>query len=48
MGCPLWASDGLMNHKSSSVEGEYYIKLSIEEKRKLYDKYFPYRLIPYF
>lgn len=47
-GCTLWASEGLMNHKSSSGEGEYYIKLSIEEKRKLYDKYFPYCFIPYF
>ena len=48
MECPLWASEGLMNHKFSSVEGEYYIKLSLDEKRELFDKYFPYRFIPYF
>lgn len=42
LNCPLWISEGLMNHKSSSVEGEHYIKLSVEEKRSLYDKYFPY------
>jgi len=48
MECPLWLSEGLMNHKSSSVEGEHYIKLSISEKRDLYDKYFPYYSFPYF
>lgn len=48
MKCPLWISEGLVNHKSSSVEGEHYIKLSIEEKREQYDKYFPYQNIPYF
>jgi len=48
IGCPLWASEGLMNHKSSSVEGEFYIKLSIEEKLNLFDEYFPYSFIPYF
>ncbi len=38
----------LMNHKSSSIEGEHYLKLSIEEKRDLYDKFFPYYEISYF
>lgn len=47
-GCPLLISEMLMNHKASSVEGEHYIKLSIREKRDLYDKYFPYPKIQYF
>jgi len=46
--CPLWISEGLMNHKSTSIEGEHYIKLNIEEKRNLFDKYFPYYEFPYF
>jgi len=48
IGCPLLISEMLMNHKSSSVEGEHYLELSINEKRDLYDKYFPYYDIPYF
>jgi integrase/recombinase XerD len=48
MECPLWISEGLMNHVPSSVEGRAYIKLSIPEKRELYDKYFPYKAFPYF
>jgi len=46
--CPLLISEMLMNHKASSVEGEHYVKLSIKEKRDLYDKYFPYPKIQYF
>ncbi len=45
--CPLWTSEGLMNHASSSVEGESYIKLSVEKKFKLYLKYFPYKKVKY-
>jgi len=48
MGCPDWVSEGLTNHKGSSVQREYYIKLKISEKRELYDKYFPYYSFPYF
>jgi integrase len=48
MGCPLLISEMLINHKSSSVEGKHYIKLSIPEKRNYYDKYFPYSNISYF
>lgn len=48
MGCPDWASEGLTNHKGSSIQREYYIKLKIPEKRELYDKYFPYYSFPYF
>lgn len=43
LGCPLWVSEGLQNHAPSSVEGESYIKLTIPERRDLYDKYFPYK-----
>lgn len=46
--CPLLISEMLMNHKSSSVEGEHYFKLSIVEKRELYDQYFPYSNFRYF
>ena len=42
MGCPLYISEMLMNHAPSSVESKSYIKLSLEEKRENYDKYFPY------
>jgi integrase len=48
MGCPLWISEGLMNHAPSSVEGQSYIELELHEKRELYDKYFPYKNLPYF
>jgi len=48
MGCPLTISEVLMNHKSTSVEGEHYLKLKISGKREFYDKYFPYSNFPYF
>lgn len=44
-GCPLVISEFLLNHAPSSVEGKSYIKLSIKEKRKFYDKYDPYKKI---
>lgn len=44
-GCPLGISELLLNHAPSSVEGKSYIKLSIKDKRKLYDKYDPYKKI---
>lgn len=48
LGCPLWISEGLMNHASSSVEGESYIKLTVKEKRDTYDKYDPYKDLEFF
>ena len=48
LGCPLWVSEGLMNHAPSSVEAENYIKLEIEERRNLYDEYFPYKEIRFY
>ena len=42
MECPLYISELLMNHAPSSVESKSYIKLNLEEKRDLYDKYFPF------
>ena len=47
MGCPLWISKGLMNHDSNDVEVSHYLKMSIEEKRDFYEKYFPYNHLPY-
>jgi len=47
-GCHQEVREMLMNHKASSVQGEHYVKLSIREKRDLYDKYFPYSKIQYF
>ncbi|MHA1150376.1 MAG: tyrosine-type recombinase/integrase [Promethearchaeota archaeon] len=47
-GCPLLISEMLMNHKSSSVEGMHYFRLSIRGKRDYYDKWFPYYDFPYF
>lgn len=38
----------LMNHSPSSIEDKHYRKLSIKEKRAIYDQYFPYKQIPYF
>jgi len=48
MGCPLDVSELLMNHSPSSVEAESYIKLSIPERKELYDKWFPYTEMHYF
>lgn len=48
MGCPEWISEALQNHAASTTERESYIKLSLEEKRLEYDKYFPYKNIYYF
>jgi len=48
MNCDLLISEMLMNHAPSSVEGKHYLKLSIQEKREYYDKYFPYKNITYF
>lgn len=47
-GCPLVISELLLNHIPSSVEGKHYIKLSVKEKRELYDKWDPYKNISYF
>lgn len=49
MDCPLWISEGLTNHQISySTQIKHYAKFSIEQKRDLYDKYFPYYSFPYF
>lgn len=49
MGCELWISEGLTNHKiSNSTQINHYIRLTNEELRNLYDKWFPYNFIPYF
>ncbi|KKL23339.1 hypothetical protein LCGC14_2426380 [marine sediment metagenome] len=48
MGCPQPISEGLMNHQASSVEGEFYIKLKINEKRDLYSKWDPFQKIRFF
>lgn len=49
MGCELWKSEGLTNHKvSDSTQRKYYIKLTDSEKRDLYDLYNPYTTISYF
>ncbi|HEC92878.1 MAG TPA: site-specific integrase [Candidatus Atribacteria bacterium] len=48
-GLPDGYREGLLNHVSHSTEWRYYIKLSIKEKRKIFDQYFPYYgKIPYF
>lgn len=43
MGCSLEIREMLMNHAPSSVEGKSYVKLSIKEKKKLYNKWDPYK-----
>ena len=49
MRCPLWLSEALTNHKiSNSTQIKHYASLTIEQKRKLYDEYFPYYDFPYF
>ena len=49
MNCPLWISEGLTNHKiSESTQIKHYAKFTIEQKRGLYDDYFPYYDFPYF
>lgn len=49
MGCELWKSEGLTNHKvSDSTQRKYYIKLTDSEKRALYDLYNPYSHLTYF
>lgn len=47
-GCPDGYREGLMNHAGQSVEWEFYIKLEPEERRDIYEKYFPYYEFPYF
>jgi len=47
--CPLWISEGLTNHKiSESTQIKHYAKFKLEQKRNLYDDYFPYDSFPYF
>ena len=48
MGCSTSISELLLNHIPSSVEGKHYIKLSVREKRKFYDKYDPYKKNQFF
>ncbi len=48
IGCPEDVSEGLMCHASSSVEGESYVKLTVKEKRDLYDKWDPYKNLEFF
>lgn len=43
MGCPLDVSEMLLNHSPTSVEARSYIKLSIKEKQKLYNRWNPYK-----
>lgn len=47
MGILPWQSEGLMNHSPSSVEGESYIKLNLIDRRKLADKFYPYKKLKY-
>lgn len=49
MQCPEWVSEGLTNHKvSGTTQRDHYIKISDQERRDLYDKYFPYYSFPFF
>jgi len=49
MRCPLWLSEALTNHKiSNSTQIKHYASLTIEQKRNLYDEYFPYYDFSYF
>jgi len=48
MGCNPLISEVLMNHAPSSVEGQSYVKLSIDEKRDYFDQFFPFKQISYF
>jgi len=47
-GCPADDRKMLLNHSMDDVQAEYYTHLSIEEKRAIYDKFFPYYSIKYF
>lgn len=42
MGCPSEDRKFLINHKIRDVNFDKYIKLSIEKKCVLYEKWFPY------
>lgn len=49
MRCPLWLSESLTNHKvSNSTQIKHYASLTIEQKRNLYNEYFPYYDLHYF
>jgi len=48
IGCPEDVSEGLMCHASSSVEGESYVKLTVKEKRDLYDLWNPFKSLEFF
>lgn len=48
MDCHLEIREMLLNHTPSSVEGQSYLKLTTKEKRKLYDKFSPYKKLSYF
>lgn len=41
-GCEVALAEILTNHTPTSLTAEYYLKLEPEEKRDLYDKFFPY------
>ena len=41
-GCEIALAEILTNHTPTSLTAEYYLKLEPEEKRDLYDKFFPY------
>lgn len=47
-GCPADDRKMLLNHSMDDVQAEYYTHLSIEEKRAIYDRFFPYYSIKYF
>lgn len=47
-GCSLEDREMLLNHTPSSVQGKHYEHDEIEEKRAVFDKYFPYYSFPYF
>ena len=48
IGCPEGVSEALMCHASSSVEAESYVKLTVAEKRDVYDKWNPYENLDFF
>ena len=48
MGCPAGFNEGLVGHAGSSTEYKFYMKLLPEEKRAIFDYFFPYYNVSYF
>jgi integrase len=46
--CPLEISKLLVNHKTTDIEMNHYIKLTLEDRINLYKTYFPFESLPYF